>query len=229
MRLAKDGIREMVLATLLLGGGSALALALCWPAWYGWAAAAPLWVVWLWVLWFFRDPDRPVPTEPGLFVSPADGRVTDITPVGADGPLGQPGVKIGVFMSIFDVHVNRAPCEATVTGVDYRAGRYLDARDPRASEANESMTVKALYEANGQAAPVVWRQVAGLVARRIVCRLAPGQRVSRGERFGLIKFGSRGELYLPEQLQAKICVRVGQKVKAGVTVLARIAEPQERP
>lgn len=220
MRLARDGYRELLIATVVLLGLAGAILALLGPRWYALALAAVPAVVWVWAVSFFRDPDRVPPAEPGLFVSPADGVVTDVTPIGPDSELGEPGVRIGVFMSVFNVHVNRAPCEAVVVDVAHNRGRFLDARDPQASELNESVTMRLDYPHGGRAYRVVVRQIAGMVARRIVNRAAPGQRLSRGQRIGMIKFGSRGELLLPQALAAEVRVRPGQKVFAGRSVLA---------
>jgi phosphatidylserine decarboxylase len=177
-------------------------------------------IVYLWVLWFFRDPDRVVPSGPGLFVSPADGTVSDITQIGPESELGRPGVQIGIFMSIFSVHVNRAPCDGAVEFVTHRAGAFLDARDPAASCRNESATIALCYQSGTQTYRVVMRQVAGLIARRIVTDVAKGAGISRGQRVGMIKFGSRCELLLPAELAGRVLVKVGQKVSAGGTVLA---------
>jgi phosphatidylserine decarboxylase len=172
-------------------------------------------------LWFFRDPDRVVPQGPGLFVSPADGTVSDITQIGPESELGRPGVQVGIFMSVFSVHVNRAPCDGAVEFVTHKAGAFLDARDPAASCRNESATIALCYQSDGQAYRVIMRQVAGLIARRIVTDLAKGASVSRGQRVGMIKFGSRCELLLPAELAGRVLVKVGQQVSAGSTVLAQ--------
>jgi len=220
VRLAKDGWPQIVAATVVLLGGSAAAVWARWPTAYGWLAAAPLLLVWLWVIYFFRDPDRVTPDAPGLFVSPADGVVSDITPLGADSELGAEGTRIGVFMSIFNVHVNRAPCDGEVTDVTHSRGGYGDVRREKAWGLNESLTIRLIHVSGGRSYPVIVRQVAGLLARRIVCHAAPGEKLRRGARFGLIKFGSRLELLLPAELALEVRVRVGQKVAAGATVLA---------
>lgn len=170
-----------------------------------------------WVLWFFRDPHRDTPQGEGLFISPADGRVTDVTPVGADSELGCPGIKIGIFMSIFSIHVNRSPHAGKVLSVQHRKGAFLDARDPQASHRNESATVHLAASPSGLT--IVFRQIAGLIARRIVTDLRPGQELRAGERIGMIKFGSRMELLVPAQLAGEVRVQVGQHVRAGLTVL----------
>jgi phosphatidylserine decarboxylase len=221
MTLTKYGRREWMLCSLAAAAISAIGI------YFAFRASALFWIpVCLaaifggWVLWFFRDPTRPIPGDPGLFVSPADGTVTDITPLGPESALGRPGVQIGVFMSVFSVHVNRVPCEGVVKSIQHQEGRFLDARDPSASEKNESATITLAYTHKGQTYPVVFRQIAGLIARRIVTDLQVGQSVQRGEKMGMIKFGSRGELLLPVELAGEIRVQVGQYVHAGSTVLA---------
>jgi phosphatidylserine decarboxylase len=209
--------------------GSVAAVGLCaviaWMSWrwgWGWLAllAAPL-GLWAFVLWFFRDPDRQAPEGELLFVSPADGRVTDITPLGDHGPLGTEGVKIGIFMSVFDVHVNRCPEAGRVLGVEHRPGAFLDARDPEATQRNESATITLATSAGGREHRWMVRQVAGFIARRIVTDVSAGRTLARGERLGMIKFGSRMELLVGGDLASEVLVRVGQTVRAGLTPLVR--------
>lgn len=202
---------------------AALAAAAAWLHAGLWALAILPAAIWLWVIWFFRDPQRDTPAEAGLMVSPADGRVADITPLGAENPLGEPAVRVGVFMSLFNVHVNRSPLAGEVLSVEHRRGEYLDARDPSAAERNESTTIVVRARtgpAAGQKAVV--RQIAGLVARRIVTDIQPGQAIERGQRIGMIKFGSRLELIVPADWQDCIAVRCGEVVAAGRTVLLRL-------
>ena len=227
-RLTRYGLRELVAATLLTGGACALATWLLWPiAWAFWPVAGVLGLLWLWVLAFFRDPDRRGPQGEGLFVSSADGRVTDVTNLGPDSMLGCEGVQIGVFMNVLDVHVNRSPCGGRIERIVRRRGAFLDARDPHASERNESVTVHMACGSGGKEYPVVVRQIAGLIARRIVTDLAEGQTVTRGQRIGMIKFGSRVEVLLPRELAGQVRVRTGQRVRAGETVLAAAGKEQE--
>ncbi|MBN1943851.1 MAG: phosphatidylserine decarboxylase [Phycisphaerae bacterium] len=227
MRLTPLGLREILIATLCTAVAAALsawaAVAVS-PAW--WAAAGIVTIVWLWVLWFFRDPRRTPPEGSGLFVSPADGRVSDVTPVGAESELGCPGVRIGVFMNVFNVHVNRLPCDGRVADVTHTPGAFLDARRPEARERNESASIRLVHRRGGREYPVVVRQVAGLIARRIVTNLSPEQQVERGRRFGMIKWGSRLELFLPVELEGEIRVRPGRRVRAGETVLFRTQEEE---
>ncbi|HUS91040.1 MAG TPA: phosphatidylserine decarboxylase [Phycisphaerae bacterium] len=227
-RLTRYGRREWRAATAVAAGGCALLAVAAWRL-------GPLWLVpvaaivpaWLWATWFFRDPDRQVPGEPGLFVSPADGVVADVTPLGPDSALGTDGTQIGVFMSIFSVHVNRMPCDATVVAVQHRPGAFLDVRKPQAALRNESTTIRLTVAHGGREHPVIVRQVAGLVARRIVTDLVPGSAVRRGQRFGMIKFGSRLELLVPRELVGEVRVAVGDRAVAGRTVL--LAAPKGPP
>lgn len=164
---------------------------------------------------FFRDPERDVPQEPGVVVSSADGVVVGIETLDSSPYYSKPCVRVSVFLSLFDVHVNRAPIEGTVRAVDHRPGKFLDARLPESSEQNEANCVY-MDTAYG---PVTVRQIAGLVARRIVCRCAPGDHLATGERFGMIKFGSRTELYLP--IDVEILVHMNHVVRGGETVVGR--------
>ena len=164
--------------------------------------------------WFFRDPERVTPTEPGLAVSPADGVVVKSTRM-RDPFTGEYMHCICVFMNIFNVHVNRFPVAGTVAAITYHPGRFFNASLDKASEHNERCSY-ALLDQDGERWSMV--QIAGLIARRIVCRVDEGDALDRGARFGMIRFGSRVDLYLPDSYLPKI--RIGQKVVAGETVLA---------
>jgi len=163
---------------------------------------------------FFRDPDRIIPTDKGAVVAPADGKILCVKREDAPPLLDGPSVKVSVFMSLFNVHVNRVPFGGKVTRVAYTPGRFYAADREKASRANENNAVSIELE-TGQRLCVV--QVAGLIARRILCRLSPGDPVARGERFGIICFGSRVDLYLP--LDTQVRVRPGDKVRAGTSVI----------
>ncbi|HEX3430108.1 MAG TPA: phosphatidylserine decarboxylase [Rhizomicrobium sp.] len=186
-----------------------------WPGWIG------LPVV-VWVLAFFRDPARVPPPGKNLIVSPADGRVLPVIRVAPPPELGlaeDPHWKISIFMSIFDVHVNRIPCSGMVEALAYRPGKFFNASFDKASVENERMSIRLRAEgAAGKSADIGVVQIAGLMARRIECGLKEGQNVCRGDRFGIIRFGSRLELFLP--LDARVLVREGQSVKAGETAIA---------
>jgi len=220
-KLTKYGLREITLATACsLAVCVGICLASPWLQWWAIAAAlAPIVAVYLWVLWFFRDPDRIAPQADGLFVAPADGRIADITNIGPESELKCSGVRIGIFMNIFNVHLSRSPANGAVESIEHRPGAFLDVRDPHASERNESTTVRLKYEHAGREYPIVFRQIAGLIARRIVTDLNEGQSVNRGQRIGMIKFGSRLELLVPDELVSKVCIEVGQVARGGQTVL----------
>ena len=222
--LTEYGRRELCIATILFVAAAGILAWLGWSvSWWFWAAGVVPVVLWLWVLWFFRDPERVGPADAGALISPADGTVSDITPIGADSELGRDGVRIGVFMSIFSVHVNRSPADGRIDSLEHRPGAFLDVRDPMASERNESMTIRMTRRGETGEHPIVVRQIAGLVARRIVTDLSEGQTVARGQRIGMIKFGSRLELLVPRELVGEIAVQVGDPARAGETVLVRAA------
>lgn len=166
-------------------------------------------------LWFFRDPKREIPSGAGLVVSPADGLVTETTRI--DTPHG-PRQRISIFLNVFDVHVNRSPISGVLTSVHYQKGLYLNAMDPTSAERNEQNVVSV----RGEGVEVVFKQIAGLIARRIVFNYKEGDKVERGQRVGLIKFGSRTDVILP--CEAEIRVKTGERVKGGASVLAAIPD-----
>jgi phosphatidylserine decarboxylase len=172
------------------------------------------------VVYFFRDPLRNVPAAPGLLVSPADGKVVEVTHLAHDEFIGGPAVRIGIFLSIFNVHLNRAPCPSRVIELRYSPGKFLDARNPQCAIENENTWI-GLEEESPPHRRLVVRQISGAIARRIVCDLRPGQRLERGQKFGMIKFGSRTELIVADTPEVTIEAAVGQRVAAGVTVVAR--------
>ena len=190
-------------AAFLVGGG--LLLAFFTRPW----AAVPFAILAVFCLWFFRDPERTAPTGPGLAVSPADGKVVLIRPE----PDGR--TRMAIFLNVFDVHVNRSPIAGQVKSVNYKAGKFLVASAVAASVENEQNTLVV----EGDGTSLEFSQIAGLIARRIVCDKKPGDPVQRGERIGLIKFGSRVDLLFgPEWTLA---VKVGERVTAGETVIAK--------
>lgn len=168
-------------------------------------------------LWFFRDPARTIPDGPGLIVSPADGRVTDIVEIEEAELVNRRVRRIGIFLSVFDVHVNRAPADCRVVYTAEFQGTYHDARSPAASTHNTARTWG--FECQDGVLLVV-RQITGAIARRIVPWARLDQRLVRGERFGMIRFGSRTEICLP--LEAEVTVRVGDRVQGGSTIIARL-------
>lgn len=167
-------------------------------------------------VYFFRDPDRLLPTESGLIISPADGRVISVERVREEHFLKQPAQKLSIFMNLFDVHVNRAPVAGRVQGMVYQPGRYLAANRPEAPDQNEQL---AIHLKKSDGADVVMVQIAGLIARRIIPYIKEGEELDRGERVGVICFGSRVDLYFPDE--CRVQVRIGQKVKAGSSILGR--------
>lgn len=171
----------------------------------------------LFICWFFRDPDRVVPMYEGAVVSPADGRVIIVSPVDESPFAKEKRIKISIFMNVFNVHVNRIPHEGKIAGIDYFPGKFFSANLDKASKENEHNAV--LIETD-KGKTVCMVQIAGLIARRIICRLKEGDLVRRGERFGMICFGSRLDVYLPAD--AKVSVAVGNTVKAGSSILGYI-------
>ena len=175
----------------------------------------------VWVVAFFRDPERVPPPGANLILSPADGKLLPIVKAVPPEELGlgtEPRLRLAIFMSVFNVHVNRAPCGGTVTGLAYRSGKFFNASFDKASHYNERMSILLRMDDAAGAPSLVVVQIAGLVARRIVCDLQQGQKLCRGDRFGIIRFGSRLEVYLPDG--ARVLAKEGQTVVAGETVLA---------
>ena len=201
--MVKEGYKFAV-APLGLG---VLALVLRW----NWAGGILVFLA-AFVLYFFRDPERIVPADPAVVVSPADGRVMEIV----DQAMGsQPGRRVSIFLAIWDVHVNRAPLAGRILKLEYRPGRFLAAMRSRASAENEQNVIHLSTE-RGE---IVLKQIAGWIARRVLCWKAEGDTVALGERVGMIRFGSRVDIWLP--LEAEIVVRPGQHVAGGSSILAR--------
>jgi phosphatidylserine decarboxylase len=192
------------LPLLVLGGAAYLAQ---------WTVAAIVLVcLALFVFSFFRDPERVIPAEPGAIVSPGDGRVVVVTD---EEDAGRPGKRISIFLAVWNVHVNRAPAAGVITKMEYRPGKFLAAMRERASMENE----QNVFTLSTDAGEMVFKQIAGLIARRVVSWKKEGERVARGERIGLVRFGSRVDVWVPKD--AEILVRVGENVKGGSSVLAR--------
>ncbi len=201
--MVKEGYKFAV-APLGLG---VLALALRW----NWTGGILVFLA-AFILYFFRDPERIVPADPAVVVSPADGRVMEIV----DQAMGsQPGRRVSIFLAIWDVHVNRAPLAGRILKLEYRPGRFLAAMRSRASAENEQNVIHLSTE-RGE---IVLKQIAGWIARRVLCWKAEGDTVALGERVGMIRFGSRVDIWLP--LEAEIVVRPGQHVAGGSSILAR--------
>jgi phosphatidylserine decarboxylase len=183
------------------------------PAW----AVVPLLLA-LFFLWFFRDPERAIPDSAGVVVSPADGKVTDVSWVSVD---GEKQARISIFLSVFDVHVNRSPIAGIVREVRYQRGTFLNAMNEASAEQNEQNVVRV----EGQGQTVIFKQIAGLLARRIVFHPKVGDRLELGQRVGMIKFGSRTDLLLASN--ASLQVKVGDRVRGGASVLAYLQTKTE--
>ena len=212
------------LAIASVGGMVALALGLRGH----WILAILAVVVAFALLLFFRDPERRIPSQRGAVVAPADGKVSSVHHLDDFAPLGGPAVCVRIFMSVFDVHINRCPCHGKIASITPRAGRYRNTLNPEAAEDNTSNTLLMVHPVKGHPVAAV-RQIAGLLARTIHCDLEPGQVVQRGQRLGLIKLGSTTELYLPVGLHPQIQVAEGQMVKAGLSVLATVTPHSREP
>lgn len=217
--LASYGIRELVLGSMLCAAAVGFSL------WFFWPLTLPCLAVWVWLIAFFRDPERECPQDEHALLSPADGTVMDVETVEppADYVEG-PVIRVGVFMSIFNVHVNRAPTAGTVGFRRYVPGTFRDARDDRAAVENEH-NLLGLERPDGRR--IMVNQVAGAVARRIVCSVEPGDSLAAGERFGMIKFGSRLELFVPQHDKVAVKVATGDRVKAGRDLLVTYEPPDQ--
>ncbi|MBQ7155293.1 MAG: phosphatidylserine decarboxylase family protein [Synergistaceae bacterium] len=206
MKLAKDGLPTILFLVLCTGAF----------AFISWIPALILGVLLCLVIWFFRDPERTAPYNDGEFYSPADGKVVEIAE--ADHPFTGTAMKVGIFMNVFSVHVNRAPCTGKIDYIEYVPGKKIAAFSPKASEVNERNYVGL----STQWGRVMMVQIAGLVARRIVCRLIRGEVLEAGQRYGMIKLGSRVDLYLPKDIVLR--VKLGDNVKAGESLIGVIRE-----
>jgi phosphatidylserine decarboxylase len=223
MKLTLYGKKEWLgggLVALCLGTAGMLIS----PNWIGMLIALLSATTWLALAAFFRVPNRTIDPAPNTITAPADGVVKDIGIV-SDHDIeifeGQPLLRIGIFLSVFNVHVNRAPADFDVEYRKYKPGRFLDARNPLCAKENESLVIAGTAHIAGQALPMAVRQISGAVARRIVCEAQPGDRLNKGNIYGMIKFGSRTELYLPAGERIVQIVTEGAKVKSGSTIIAR--------
>lgn len=217
MNFAREGYIFMAAAAALAAG--ALAAALARRSWGMWLAAFALGIVALWVSYFFRDPERQGDRGDRLVVSPADGRIVMVVEVDEPAFVLGRARRVSVFMNIFDVHVNRYPVSGTIAYLHYNPGKFLNAAADKASLENEQRSVG--IETGASRTRILVRQIAGLIARRIVTYGSVGDDVTQGERMGIIRFGSRVDVFLP--LDATVRVVPGQRVLAGVTVLADLA------
>jgi phosphatidylserine decarboxylase len=207
------------LAELILLSGTCLTLAVIIGLVF-WPAALVALGLPLFVAWFFRNPSRDIPQDPGLVVSPADGKVVAVEEVAHDEFIGGPAVVIGIFLSVFNVHINRVPVAGRIIGLQYRKGKFLNALRAASARENEQMIIQ-LEEDGIPHRRIIVRQIAGAIARRIVCWVAPGERLDRGSQFGMIKLGSRTELVLPQEEGLSVLVSVGDRVRAGSSVVVK--------
>jgi phosphatidylserine decarboxylase len=205
--IAREGWPFLAISVIVSGSVTLLA---------GWLWALPCWIVTLFVLQFFRDPARDVPQTPNIVLAPADGRVIVVERT-QDPYLNREAQKISIFMNVFNVHSNRSPVDGEVREIWYHPGKFLNADLSKASLENER---NAMWIRTGSGTDVTCVQVAGLIARRILCYVTPGERLARGQRYGFIRFGSRLDVYLP--LTAHIRVSIGDKVRAAETVVAEL-------
>ncbi|NIR52772.1 phosphatidylserine decarboxylase family protein [candidate division KSB1 bacterium] len=213
--MSREGIGwilGMVFCTGVMTTGAALT-----PFLHLQVLAALSFVVTGFVIFFFRDPGRAIPTQPNVVLSPADGKVIDIKDVFEDEYLKSKTTRVSIFLSLFDVHVNRIPLAGTVGYFHYRRGDFLKAYKSEASEANEQTIIGIENDKH----KILFKQIAGILARRIVCDIREGNRVTLGERFGIIKFGSRVDIFLPRDVQIK--VKLKEKVKGGESIIGVFA------
>jgi phosphatidylserine decarboxylase len=226
--LARTGLAEVVCFSLLFLGLTALLGTLAVLVHPGfWVAVPPVALLWCEVVFFFRDPERAIPDDPAALVSPADGTVTHVGEVDEPDFPGGRVLRVSIFLSVFNVHVNRVPRAGRVTAVRYFPGCFLDARHPECATRNEQLWIDLDETDSGR--PLRVKQIAGAIARRIVCRLKPGDCVRAGERFGMIKFGSRTDVLLPAGEAVALHVQVGDKVKGGSSVLLRFTGQAREP
>jgi phosphatidylserine decarboxylase len=221
--LARAGLAELVCFSLVF-----LALALvfaCLATWYHaafWVPEGVIVILWAFVVSFFRDPERQIPTDAAALLSPADGTITHVEEVDeADFPGGR-ALRISIFLSIFNVHVNRMPRTGRIVNVRYFPGSFLDARHAECAVRNEQLWLD--LEEPETRRPFRIKQISGAIARRIVCWLKPGDEIHAGARFGMIKFGSRTEVLLPANETVDVNVKIGDRVKGGATVLLRFKQ-----
>lgn len=220
--VARAGLAELLISTAACATLAVpLGLAALWWHWAWWFGPAAVLVVWAQMVWFFRDPRRTPPADPRALLSPADGRITQLHEIdAADFPHGR-AFRISIYLSPWNVHLNRHPRNARVTSIRYFPGAFMTARDETCVQRNEQFWVD-LEEPNGRKLRL--KQVSGAMARRIVCWLKPGELVRAGDRFGIIKYGSRTDVLLPVDPSMELAVAVGDHVASGTTVLLRFSE-----
>ena len=219
MSITRYGLPQVVIFPVIVLLVGLVCFVLC-PAAAPWAGIASV-VIACGMLAFFRDPHRRIPTEQNVLLAPADGKVTDIGEVQESEFLEGPALRIGIFLSVFDVHINRSPCAGKVRYLKEHPGKCINAlRWREASEKNQANSI-GLETAQHPAGRIMIKQITGVIARRIVCACHVGDELTAGQRFGMIKFGSRTELFLPADRRAEVTVKLGQAVRAGTTIMVR--------
>ncbi len=213
--IAREGLPFIVVGLAVTA--ILVAASLRWDSWWLFSAGALLALLTLFTIFFFRDPPRRVIAEPNLLLAPADGKIVSIDTLENHPYVGGRAVKISIFLSIFDVHINRIPTSGTIDYVQYNPGKFFAAFKDKASQLNEQTEIGIISQAGYK---IVVKQIAGLIARRIVCKLSEGESVSVGNRFGMICFGSRADLLVP--VDSDLQVHMGDHVKGGLTVIGHL-------
>lgn len=232
-KLSRYGIREWLGSALIafIVSFVLLIFAIVFKLWWIYLIVGCVVFIWLSIAAFFRDPEREIPEGEEIFVSPADGHITEIKTINdseySDFFDGKPVTVIGIFLSVLDVHINRAPFPMIVEDLIYKEGKFFDARDKRASKENESNTILCYANTDKYNFPMVIVQISGAIARRIVCPIKPKDKFSLGEKFGMIKFGSRTELHIPSDLSIELLVKEGDKVFAGSSIIGKLEVKSE--
>jgi phosphatidylserine decarboxylase len=221
--LARLGLAEVICVSVAFGSLSAVLVAAAVLVHWGfWIALSVALVLWFQLVFFFRDPERTIPNHPAALLSPADGTITHVGEVDDPDFPGGRAFRISIFLSVFNVHVNRVPRRARVVSLRYIAGSFLDARHPDCPEKNEQLWIDLAEIDTGRL--IRLKQISGAIARRIVCWLKPNEHVQAGARFGMIKFGSRTDVLIPASESFEVLARVGDRVKGGSTILLRFNE-----
>jgi len=223
--LTKYGWPQVAVYPAVVSGAMFACFLIRLPNWIFYTAEAVLLAVLIWMLSFFRDPRRVAPADKNLLLAPADGKITDIETIEENDFIGKTTMRIGIFLSILDAHINRSPCNVKVERITYKKGKYKNAMNPESGRVNEANNL-FLTRTDSPEDKLIVRQISGAIARRIVCHAAQGQQLTGGEKFGMIKFGSRTELYVPSRDDVKCLVKTGDKVKAGITPLVRYEKCQ---
>lgn len=229
MRLTPLGSKEIAIAAVVLGLGAIVFITLFrrYDSFLYLVPLAVLVVLFAWVLWFFRDPQRRIPMEPGLIVSPADGTVTHVDTADEPNYIGGKALRCSIFLSIFSVHINRAPAPGKIEYTKFTPGAFFDARREESLVKNQNQDIGLAVTEEGMPSRMLVRQSTGAIARNIVCPVRQGMSLRRGEKYGMIKFGSRTTLFLSPDAEVEWKVAVGDPVKGGETVLAVVKRKAE--